>query len=82
MDRAGYFVIIPDVKRKLIVVEHYTYDNQLQHVIEGTSSRDICRTVTDADWVSQLSHAAYLGRELATAELSLRHGFPYIQDKT
>ena len=82
MDRAGYFVIIPDVKRKLIVVEHYTYDNSLQHVIEGTASQDIYQTAIDAGWVSQLSHAAYLGRELATAELALRHGFPYVQDKS
>ena len=82
MDRAGYFVIVPDLKRKLIVVEHYAYDNELQHVIEGSISRDLYRTIIDAGWVSQLSHAAYLGKELATAELSLRYGFPYVQDTT
>ena len=82
MDRAGYFVIIPDANRKVIVVEQYTYDNQLQHVIEGSASRDIYRTIIDAGWISQLSHAAYLGKELAAAELSLRHGFVYIQDAT
>jgi tetrahydromethanopterin S-methyltransferase subunit A len=80
MDRAGYFVIIPDPKRRIVVVEHYAYDNQLQHVIEGTASRDIYHTIIDAGWVSQLSHAAYLGKELTTAELSFRYGFPYIQD--
>ena len=82
MDFAGYFVIIPDAKRKVIVVEHYAYDNQLQHVVEGSASRDIYGTIIDAGWVSQLSHAAYLGKELAAAELSLRHGFAYIQDAT
>ena len=40
------------------------------------------RTIIDAGWVSQLSHAAYLGKELATAGLTLRHGFPYVQDAT
>jgi len=29
-----------------------------------------------------LSHAAYLGRELAKAEFSLKYGFKYIQDKS
>ncbi len=82
MDRAGYFVIVPDSKRKLIVVEHYAYDNQLLHVLEGSTSRDLYRTIIDAGWVSQLSHAAYLGKELATAELSLRYGFSYVQDAT
>jgi tetrahydromethanopterin S-methyltransferase subunit A len=82
MDRAGYFVIMPDLKRKLIVVEQYAYDNQRLHTIEGTASRDLYRAIIDAGWVTQLSHAAYLGKELATAELSLRHGFSYIQDTT
>jgi tetrahydromethanopterin S-methyltransferase subunit A len=82
MDRAGYFVIIPNQTRKVIVVEHYAYDNQLQHVVEGSTTRDLYQTIIDAGWVSQLSHAAYLGKELAAAELSLRHGFTYIQDAT
>lgn len=82
MDRAGYFVIIPDANRKVIDVEHYAYDDQLQHVIEGSASRNIYRAIIDAGWVSQLSHAAYLGKELAAAELSLRHGFVYVQDAT
>jgi tetrahydromethanopterin S-methyltransferase subunit A len=82
MDPAGYFVIIPDARRQVVVVEHYAYDNKLQHVVEGVASRDIYRTLIDAGWVRQLSHAAYLGRELAAAELSLRHGFTYVQDKT
>jgi tetrahydromethanopterin S-methyltransferase subunit A len=80
MDRAGYFVIIPDPKRHVIVVEHYAYDNQLQHVIEGAASRDLYSTIIGAGWVSQLTHAAYLGNQLTRAELSLKYGFPYVQD--
>jgi tetrahydromethanopterin S-methyltransferase subunit A len=80
MDRAGYFVIIPDPKRRVITLEHYAYDNQLQHVVEGTNSRDLYSTIIGAGWVSQLSHAAYLGSELARAEWSLRQGLPYVQD--
>jgi tetrahydromethanopterin S-methyltransferase subunit A len=80
MDRAGYFVIIPDPERRVITLEHYAYDNQLQHVVEGASSRELASTIISAGWVSQLSHAAYLGRELAKAELSLQQGRDYVQD--
>lgn len=31
-------------------------------------------------WVTQLGHAAYLGRELMRAAFSLKHGFRFIQD--
>jgi tetrahydromethanopterin S-methyltransferase subunit A len=81
MDRAGYFVVIPDPKRQIIVVEHHAYDHQLQHVVEGTASTDLYSTIIGAGWVSQLRHAAYLECELAQAELSLKHGFRYVQDR-
>lgn len=80
MDRAGYFVIVPDDGRLVITVEHYAYDNHLEHVIEGTDARSLYWTIIEQGWVSQLSHAAYLGKELAKAELSLQHGFKYLQD--
>lgn len=81
LDKAGYFVIIPDLKRKVIVVEHYAYDNKLLHIIEGKDAPSIYSTIIENRWISELSHAAYLGKELAKAELSLKHGFKYIQDK-
>jgi tetrahydromethanopterin S-methyltransferase subunit A len=52
----------------------------LLRVVEGTNARTIYRTLVANGWVSELSHAAYLGKELAKAELSLRHGFKYVQD--
>jgi tetrahydromethanopterin S-methyltransferase subunit A len=80
MDKAGYFVIIPLVDKGVINVEHYDYDNTLLRVIEGTNARAIYTTITTHDWVTELSHAAYLGKELAKAELSLQLGIKYIQD--
>ena len=38
------------------------------------------QTIITQHWVSELSHAAYLGKELARAELALQHGFKYVQD--
>jgi len=80
MDKAGYFVIIPQPEKQTIVVEHYTYDNVLRHVIEGKSARSIYWTIIEHGWVTQLSHAAYLGKELMKAELSIKLGFKYIQE--
>lgn len=80
LDKAGYFVILPVPERSVIYVEHYAYDNSLLHVIEGTDARSLYLSIIDQGWASELSHAAYLGKELAKAELSLAYGFKYLQD--
>ncbi len=80
MDKAGYFVIVPLADRQVINVEHYAYDDTLLHVIEGPTARALYQTIIAQQWVSELSHAAYLGKELAKAELALQHGFKYVQD--
>ena len=80
LDMAGYFVIVPVPNRGVINVEHYNYENTLLRVLEGTEARALYRTIIDNGWVIELSHAAYLGKELAKAELSLEYGFKYIQD--
>jgi len=80
MDKAGYFVIIPQTTRGLITVEHYSYENKLLRVIEGKDAKSIYSLIIEQGWITQLSHAAYLGRELARAELSFKLGFKYIQE--
>lgn len=80
MDRAGYFVILPQPEKRVIVLEQYSYDNTLQRVVEGKDARSIYWTIIENGWVTQLSHAAYLGKELAKAELSIQLGFKYVQD--
>ena len=81
MDKAGYFIVIPSLEKKIIVVEHYAYDNKLLHIIEGKDAPAIYSTIIENGWITELSHVAYLGAELAKAELSLKYGFKYIQDK-
>jgi tetrahydromethanopterin S-methyltransferase subunit A len=80
LDKAGYFVILPLKKKSTILVEHYSYDNKLLRKLEGKSSRDIYLTIISNKWVSELGHAAYLGKELAKAELSIKKGFKFVQD--
>ena len=80
LDKAGYFVILPLNHKGIISVEHYSPDNRLLRVIEGKNASDIYKMITQNLWVTEMSHAAYIGKELAKAELSLKHGFKYIQD--
>ncbi len=80
LDKAGYFVILPSKKDSSILVEHYSYDNKLLRKIEGKNSRDLYFTIINNKWVTELSHAAYLGKELLRAELSIKKGFKFVQD--
>lgn len=80
LDKAGYFVIMPFRKNKVILVEHYNYENKLLRVIEGKNSRELYFTIINNKWISELSHAAYLGKELARAELSIKNNVKFVQD--
>jgi len=80
LDKEGYFVIIPECKDKSIIVEYYGYDNRLLKVIKGDNARDLYISIIKNGWISELSHAAYLGKELEKAQLSLIYGFKYVQD--
>jgi len=80
LDKAGYFVILPQKDKGNILVEHYSYDNKLIRKIEGKNSRDIYLTIIGNNWVTELGHAAYLGKELSRAELSLKKSYKFVQD--
>ncbi len=81
LDPKGYFVVFPDKGRDAIIVEHYLNSGVLNQIIEGTEIGSIYMTIIEQGLVSKLDHAAYLGKELARAEISLRTGTPYIQDQ-
>lgn len=80
-DPAGFFVIYPDRRARQLVVEHYTNGGVLDCIIESLTPVAVYAEIVKRGLVSQLDHAAYLGRELATAERSLRTGESYIQDR-
>ncbi len=81
LDKAGYFVILPVPAKGILSVEHYANDNRLLRVIEGKEAGSLYSTIIRNGWVSQLTHAAYLGKELERAELSMKMGFKFIQDR-
>jgi tetrahydromethanopterin S-methyltransferase subunit A len=80
LDRAGFFIVLPQPQKRLIVCEHYENNGRLAHVIEGRQAALIAATAVERGFVTQLDHAAYLGRELAKAELALSNGTTYEQD--
>lgn len=81
LDKAGYFVIVPRPEEGVILVEYYSNDNKLLRTIKGKGAKDVYKTVIGKGWVTELTHAAYLGRELTLAELSVKQGSKYVQDK-
>ncbi|MFZ0240950.1 MAG: DUF4346 domain-containing protein [Desulfobacterales bacterium] len=82
LDPAGYFVIIVmKGKEYPLLVEHYSNDGRLMNMVEGMDSASICAALVEKNLISQLDHAAYLGRELAKAELSLISDSKYTQDQ-
>lgn len=79
-DPAGYFVVYPDRMRRILSLEHYGNDGVLRHIIEGKAAAELYTPAVQMNFISRLDHAAYLGRELARAEQSLRDGKPFMQD--
>ena len=81
LDPAGYFVVYPELRRNALVLEHYTNKGVLDAVLEGRTAGALYQTAIARRLVSRLDHAAYLGRELARAEQSVKDGTMYVQDR-
>lgn len=81
LDPAGYFVVYPEPRRQTLVLEHYTNGGVLDDVLESRTAGSLYQAAIRRKLVTRLDHAAYLGRELARGELSLRDGTPYVQDR-
>lgn len=79
-DPAGYVVVYPDRQRRELVVEHYTNAGVLDCIVAGTTPVAVYYEIIQRGHVSQLDHAAYLGRELASAKRALDTGTDYVQD--
>jgi tetrahydromethanopterin S-methyltransferase subunit A len=80
LDKAGFFIVLPQAATGRIICEHYENDGRLAHVIEGREGAVIAATAIEQGLLTQLDHAAYLGRELARAEIALKTGSHYEQD--
>ena len=88
MDPKGYFLIGVDKKKNFIQVGYCKFTrlgnspiNDMVAVIKGKTAIEIVNTLIREKFISSLQHAADMGIELNKAEISLKHGFKYIQDK-
>lgn len=50
-------------------------------LLTNVDAATTCATLVDMQLVSQIDHAAYMGRELARVETCLLSDTPYVQDK-
>lgn len=80
-DPKGFFVIDLDRSAGEIVVRHFERDYRPAHVMRAHSAEAIVLGLLREELVSQLSHAGYLGAELAKAETALRLDLRYEQDR-
>jgi len=82
-DPKGYFVITLDRQAGQIVLRHYRTDHTPAHEMRGHSAEPMVLGLLREGLISQLSHAGYLGSELAKAESALRLGdtVRYEQDR-
>ena len=81
-DAKGLFKIVVDRVNEAIVALHFAtlQAGKPTVVIKGKTAEGIYTKIVEMSLVTGLDHAAYLGSELAKAEVALRTGKEYIQD--
>jgi tetrahydromethanopterin S-methyltransferase subunit A len=80
-DPKGYFVITLDREQEQIINRHYLPDHTPAHEMRGRTAGSMLLGLLREGLVTQLSHAGYLGEELAKAEAAMRFDLRYDQDR-
>ena len=83
LDEKGSFRIFIDRQNQNIIAEHFTLPDEESPslIVKGKTAEQVYGQIIESRLVSKLEHAAYLGNELGKAEIALRTGKEYIQDK-
>ncbi|TMI59895.1 hypothetical protein E6H14_02010 [Candidatus Bathyarchaeota archaeon] len=80
-DPKGYFVITIEAEQEEILLRHYLPDHTPAHEMRGRGATSMLLGLLRDGLVTQLSHAGYLGEELAKAQTALQFGLRYDQDR-
>ena len=82
MDEQGSFRVFVDRVEESIVAVHYVCLEMEKpaHVVKGKTAESVFAEIARLGLVSRVDHAAYLGAELAKAEVALCTGKEYLQD--
>jgi len=83
LDSAGVFKIFTDRAEGVLVAVHYdsAQIDKPKNIIKGKTAESVYLKIMEMGLISKMNHAAYLGSELAKAEIALGTGKEYIQDK-
>jgi dihydropteroate synthase-like protein len=82
IDPGGSFRISIDRDECVIVASHYILSNpeKPSSIIKGKTAQGVYSKIIQLHLVNYLDHVAYLGEELAKAEIALNTGKGYLQD--
>ncbi|MCL5878059.1 MAG: dihydropteroate synthase-like protein [Candidatus Bathyarchaeota archaeon] len=82
LDAAGVFKIAIDRTDGNLVAAHYRSSDVTKplNIVKGKTAANVYNKILALGLVSMLDHAAYLGKELAKAEVALETGKEYVQD--
>ncbi len=79
-DENGYFIV--KVENGEIIVEHYTKEGlPTGYIFRGVKAQILYRRIMNENLISLMDHAAYIGHELARAEVALKEGKKFVQDE-
>jgi dihydropteroate synthase-like protein len=84
LDSQGVFRIIVDRNAETIVALHFATSeaDKPSNIVKGETAEAVYAKIVEMGLVTRLDHASYLGSELAKAEVALKTGKEYIQDRT
>jgi len=82
LDQRGVFRIMVDRDAETIVALHFATAEaeKPSNIVKGKTAEAVYAKIVEMGLVTRLDHAAYLGNELAKAEVALKTGKEYIQD--
>jgi dihydropteroate synthase-like protein len=82
VDPQGMFRIIVDRNAETIVALHFATAeaDKPSNIVKGVTAEAVYAKIVEMGLVTLLDHVAYLGCELAKAEVALKTGKDYVQD--
>jgi dihydropteroate synthase-like protein len=82
LDKGGTFKITVDRTEEKLIALHFTtlQADRPINIIKGKTAEGVYAKIVEMGLITRLDHAAYLGTELAKAEIALKTGKDYIQD--
>jgi dihydropteroate synthase-like protein len=82
VDQQGVFKITVDRSAATIVAFHFSTSDVAKpsNIVKGKTAEAMYAKIVEMGLVTRFDHAAYLGSELAKAEIALKTGKEYIQD--